>query len=368
MGFIRKTLDLFTQGSDRPVLRLSAYYLLMVLAFLLLAHFVPVVDDMFSGDRMQELGDAPMLLQDGLSRTDAFLRENPRLELAISTTLGCLGTLALMLPVTWVYMVARKTPGHNQAVVQTLIILPIVVAGIVLIVRNSLALAFSLAGVVAAVRFRTTLRDSRDVVFVFLAIAVGFAAGVQMFTVALLVSVIFNYVLLFTWRYDFGHNVLEPTAAARWAEPLNAMADESGHGQVPDRDLVLALSQKQAGVLADRLKRVRNILGTNGKKPRYNAVLAFTTTTIGDAQRVVEDTLDEWTRRWKLDEVVNNEGKPSVIYYLVRLRKSVDRKQFITALYADAGTAIQNVSVELSDELAREEEAHEKELEKAASA
>ena len=83
---------------------------------------------------------------------------------------------------------------------------------------------------------------------------------------------------------------------------------------------------------------------------------------------MVEDTLDEWTRRWKLDEVVNNEGKPSVIYYLVRLRKSVDRKQFVTALYADAGTAIQNVSVELSDELAREEEAHEKDLEKASSA
>ena len=368
MGFIRKTLDLFTQGSDRPVLRLLAYYLLLILAVLVLAHFVPGVDEMFSGDRMAELEDAPALLQDGLSSTETFLRQNPRLELAITTTLGCLGTLLLMLPVTWVYMVARKTPGHNQAVVQTLIILPIVVAGIVLIVRNSLALAFSLAGVVAAVRFRTTLRDSRDVVFVFLAIAVGFAAGVQMFTVALLVSLIFNYVLLFTWRYDFGHNVLEPTASARWSEPLNAMADQKGRAQVPDRDLVLALSQKQAGVLADRLKRVRNILGTNGKKPRYNAVLALTTTSVGDAQRAVEDTLDEWTRRWKLDEVVSNEGKPSVLYYMVRLRKSVDRKQFITALHAEAGDTIQNVTVEVGEELTREEEARDKEQEKAASA
>ena len=73
-----------------------------------------------------------------------------------------------MLPVTWVYMSARPGQGHNQSVVQALLVLPMIVAGIVLIVSNSLALAFSLAGVVAAVRFRTNLSDARDVVFIFL--------------------------------------------------------------------------------------------------------------------------------------------------------------------------------------------------------
>ena len=60
------------------------------------------------------------------------------------------------------------------------------VTGIVLVVSNSLALAFSLGGVVAAVRFRTNLSDARDVVFIFLAIAVGFAGGVQEVTIALI--------------------------------------------------------------------------------------------------------------------------------------------------------------------------------------
>jgi len=45
-----------------------------------------------------------------------------------------------------------------------------------MVVQNSLALTFRLAGVVAAVGFRTTLRDVRDVVFIFLVIAMGFAA------------------------------------------------------------------------------------------------------------------------------------------------------------------------------------------------
>ena len=117
-----------------------------------------------------------------------------------------------MLPVTWVYMSARWGHGYNQSVVQALIVLPMIVAGVVLIVRNSLALAFSLGGVVAAVRFRTNMSDSRDIVFIFLAIAVGFAAGVQDIMVALTLSFIFNFVLVFLWRYDFGRTVLEPTA------------------------------------------------------------------------------------------------------------------------------------------------------------
>ena len=57
--------------------------------------------------------------------------------------------------------------------VQTLVILPIVAAGVVFMVKNSLALAFSLGGIVAAVSFRNTLRDTKDAVYIFLATGVG---------------------------------------------------------------------------------------------------------------------------------------------------------------------------------------------------
>src|ERR1041385_6627661 len=195
-----------------------------------------------------------------------------RLELGLTTAFLLVSTLALMLPVTWVYMSARSGQGHNQSVVQALLVLPMVVAGIVLVVSNSLALAFSLAGIVAAVRFRTNLSDARDVVFIFLAIAIGFAAGVQDITIALLLSVIFNFVLVLIWRYDFGRSVLEPTASAQWADPLGDLAGKDKGGNViPDRDLVLALTPKKVEALAERFARVQIILGPNGKKPRYDS-------------------------------------------------------------------------------------------------
>jgi len=55
------------------------------------------------------------------------------------------------------------------------------------------------SGVVAAVRFRNTLKDTKDAVYIFLAIAVGLAAGVQSFAVAYVATVIFLGVVLVLW-------------------------------------------------------------------------------------------------------------------------------------------------------------------------
>jgi hypothetical protein len=264
-------------------------------------------------------------------------------------------TFALMLPVTWVYMSARWGRGYNQSVVQALIVLPMIVAGVVLIVRNSLALAFSLGGIVAAVRFRANMSDTRDIVYIFLAIVVGFAAGVQVILVALLLTVLFNFVLVMLWRYDFGRPPLEPTAAATWAEPLHDLAGtDHGGVPVPDRDLVLALTPKKVEALAERFQRVQRILGPKGKKPKFDAVVAVTTSEVAEAQKNLEPALNQVTKRWKLDEVINNKGKPAELYYLVHTRKSVPRDAMVTMIRASANGSITNVDVEVGDALEKE--------------
>jgi uncharacterized protein DUF4956 len=360
MVLLKRLIDFFTMGSDRPMRRLIAYYVVVAVVVGVIMYFFPVVDRLlFSGERLEELTRGSQVLQEGLQTHQFALPEiglPPRLELVITTTLILIGTLVLMLPASWVYMSVQRSKGINQSFVQTLIILPIVVAGIILIVRNSLALAFSLAGVVAGVRFRTTLTDSREITFVFLAIAVGFAAGVQVMTVAALLSVIFNVVLLLIWRYDFGRNVLEPTAASQWAEPLSELATQKAGEKVPDRDLVVALTPKKVAALEERFDRVRGLVGAGGKKPQYNSVLAVSAKDVSAAQKQVEPVLDEIVKRWKLDEVVNNDGKPSELYYLLRLRKSTTEDELITAIRAAAGDSIESVDVELGAALGKDDE------------
>lgn len=341
--------------------RLLAYYAVLAALLFGLSYVLPESDRLLIGkglDTQTATASSPFILQDGLNPAPtpspaatvvSIFGVGSLGELLITTTLILIGTILLMLPVSWVYMSARQIAGHSQAVVQTLIILPLVVAGIVLIVRDSLALAFSLAGVVAAVRFRTNLRDTRDVVFIFLAIAVGFAAGVQTLAVGAALTVVFNFVLLFTWRYDYGRNVLTPTAASRWAGPLNSLVNNEDHDSVPDRDLVLSLTPQTADALAERFERVSDVLGTRKKNPRFDAVLTITSNRVTEAQQLAESVLEEKTRRWKLDEIEEHIGKPSEIYYLLRLKKSATRDELLTAIRDGAGDRIATVDLESRD-------------------
>lgn len=352
---ISQILDFVTMGSDRPIRRLIAYYLFLGGVIFALAYFFPRTDQLLLGKGLTQATastDSAAILQDGMGKASSeelSLGARSLAELAGTTALILIGTLLLMMPVSWVYMSARHIPGHSQAVVQTLIILPLVVAGIVLIVRDSLALAFSLAGVVAAVRFRTNLKDARDVVYIFLAIAVGFAAGVQTLAVGAVLTIVFNFVMLLTWRYDYGRNVLMPTAASRWAGPLESLVTQSDLNGVPDRELVLSLTPDKAEALADRFERVSEVLGSKTKKPRYTAVLSIMSDHVAEAQQLVEKTLDEKAKRWRLDEVVTHTGKPSEIYYLVRLKKPVTRDDLLTAIRASAGEFITNADLESRD-------------------
>jgi len=59
--------------------------------------------------------------------------------------------------------------------------------------------------------------------------------------------------------------------------------------------------------------------------------------------------LDKVTKRWVLDEVVTHVGKPSEVYYLVRLGKTMSRDDLITAIRARAGDRVAAVDLELGD-------------------
>ncbi len=360
MAGIRSIIDFLTLGSDRPVRRLVAYYSVLALVYAAIIYSIPAATDAIAGeDTVPAVG--AILLEDGLNSpiVDSALNVASAAQLALTVLLALFGTIALMLPVSWVYMSARHLRRHSQVVAQALIILPIVVTGIVFIVRDSLALAFSLAGVVAAVRFRTNMRDPRDLVFIFLAIAVGFSAGVQALEVGVLVSIVFNFVVLLSWRYDFGRSALAPTASAQWSEPLSTLAgaNGNGHNRIPDRDLILALNPRKADALADRFERVRDMVKAGKKKKtRYNAVLAVSSDRVGEAQAIIERVLEERTRRWRLDEVITHTGKPSEMYYLVRLGKSLTADELITEIRANAADRIAQADLELNEEEKEAEE------------
>jgi hypothetical protein len=119
-------------------------------------------------------------------------------------TVAIVGALLTSLPVSWVYMGIRNDEDYDQSLINTIIVLPMVVTGIVIIVQNSLALAFSLAGIAGAVRFRNSLKSSGDALFILLAVAIGLSAGIGAVELAALVTVAFNYTFILLWMTEYG--------------------------------------------------------------------------------------------------------------------------------------------------------------------
>lgn len=273
---------------------------------------------------------------------------NPAAATAPPVTSAQLGAMAayamivailLAIPVAWVYTLTRQKRGYRQSVVQTLVVLPAVVAAIVVMVKYSLALAFSLAGIVAAIRFRTALDDSKDAVHIFLATGIGFAAGFEP-AVAVALSVLFNGVVLALWYYDFGRPVrLEGRDADRRVEHLMRMANRTGEFVARlDSQVLAQMAPEQLDALADRAwrrrKRAAPDLPVGTPPPRYGALLRVRTSVPEESRREIEQLFDAHLKRWRFGGTLRENDGTQVLEYAVQLKRNASLEGLLTSLRA----------------------------------
>ncbi len=145
------------------------------------------------------------------SNVDQFEPVYTRVERTVLSPTGPLrlalagvGAAIMTVPISWVYFITSRARRIDQSFLQTIMILPIVVTGIAMIVVNSLALAFSLAGVVAAVRFRFSLAQPSDAMYIFVAIGIGLGAGIGALGIAGIISFLFVIATLVIWKLEYG--------------------------------------------------------------------------------------------------------------------------------------------------------------------
>lgn len=135
--------------------------------------------------------------QDGLSQV-----LDP--AVTIPVFLALILAFGVTLPITWVYGWTRPQKKYSQSFIHALLVTPIGIALVVFLVKGSLPLAFGLAGIVAAVRFRATIKEPMDAVYMLMAIGIGLATGTQLTAVAYLASLMFVAITLGVWKSDYG--------------------------------------------------------------------------------------------------------------------------------------------------------------------
>jgi hypothetical protein len=213
---------------------------------------------------------------------------------AIARAAGAmLAALALALPLTWVFLLTRRRKGFSQSVVHTLLVLPLAVAGIMTLVQDSLPLAFGLAGL-AFLRFRNTLRDTKDAVYLVVATGIGISAASGQLAVGYALSFLFSATVVVLWWTDFARTPTRVKAALM----LRRLRD--------------SVEWRVAGAPS----RPRDLVHTG---------LRVYTSNVAAAQPLVEALLRDSARRWELTGITPAENGVSRLDYAVRLRQRIER-------------------------------------------
>jgi hypothetical protein len=188
----------------KPYLYITAYYAAIAAVLTVLLLVQPRLLELLPVGGALDIGAVGQSAFEPVTPSPIDQPAQSTLAEGVRLAFSIISSFLLMLPVTWICMGARRRKDVSQSFIQTILVLPLVITGIVHVVHNSLALAFSLAGIVAGVRFRHTLKDSAETTYLFTAIAVGVACGVNAVEVAAIVSIFFNYTVLGLWATEFG--------------------------------------------------------------------------------------------------------------------------------------------------------------------
>lgn len=267
-------------------------------------------------------------------------------DMAILALLVGLAALLLALPMAWVFMHTRQRKGYQQSVVHTIVLLPPVVAAVSLLVRNNIGLAFSLAGIVAAVRFRTTLEDSKDAVFIFAVSALGLACGVHLEFAAAL-SLLFSSLALGLWHTDFGRTPpdLEGARAEQHMQRAVKIANRTSQFVARlDREILEGMAPAQLEALAQRVKQRRGETGE--MEAKWDATLVVTIS--DDAGRpLVERILQERAKKFEFQRAEFLNGATRLTY-VIRTRKAIPAQELATFVEQDAQPYVSSATVEES--------------------
>jgi uncharacterized membrane protein YhiD involved in acid resistance len=123
----------------------------------------------------------------------------------VNIMIGLTLTLVITLVIYYVYKLTFTGVIYNQSYGITLLLLSLVTAMIIMTISSNVILSLGMVGALSIVRFRTAIKDPRDVAFMFWAIAVGIACGAGMFITAVIGTLFISIVMVIMTKTKYVH-------------------------------------------------------------------------------------------------------------------------------------------------------------------
>jgi uncharacterized membrane protein YhiD involved in acid resistance len=111
---------------------------------------------------------------------------------------------ALSLVIAWVYKKTHRGLSYSQSFVFTLVIMGTLVSVVMMIIGNSVARAFTLLGSFTIIRFRSAIKDTKDMAFIFWALVTGLAIGTENYIIAIITTALVIGIVLILSKFNFG--------------------------------------------------------------------------------------------------------------------------------------------------------------------
>ncbi len=276
------------------IIRLAIYYVTWLLILNAIFHIFPEILYYVAQERERIFVASPLDSGSDISASRGNIEDGINRLVDPAHTIPVVVALVLAfgvtLPLTWVYAWTHPPKKYSQAFVHTLLVVPVAISLVVFLVKGSLALAFSLAGIVAAVSFRTSLKETMDAVYLFMVIGIGLAAGTQLTTVAYLASLAFVTITLGVWKTNYG---AQPPVLSGWRIVS------------PDH--------------SDQTSGTKAIATENS----YDARIEVHATKVKSAQKATAQILKSGTKQWQVADVIEQEDGTAIVVYDVLLKQSV---------------------------------------------
>src|SRR3989338_3268747 len=137
-------------------------------------------------------------------------------------------SFVLGLLIATVYKKTHKGVSYSQSFTQTLLILTVISTSAMMVIGSSLAKAFGMAGALSIIRFRTVVKDPKDIGFVFLALVIGMACGTQGYLIAITTAALLTIIIISLTKVNFG-SIKKHNFVLRYYQQMNLISNEEVH-------------------------------------------------------------------------------------------------------------------------------------------
>lgn len=129
-----------------------------------------------------------------------FVAPEQVINLIISLCLG----IILGIGIAFVYKYTHRGMNYERSFLTTIVLIAPIVTMVMYFIQGDLVISLGLVGSLSIIRFRTPIKDTRDMVFLFWSIAVGLGSGTYNWTITVVASIIVAIVIIFLFMVKYG--------------------------------------------------------------------------------------------------------------------------------------------------------------------